>query len=91
MGSLECHLGLGLLLGVLIGVLLVQGNIRRKAAVAKIQAFPKEKEKANDIVKKAEQKRKEGLSELPGALLLLLLGLTLLILAAYLLTGGQGF
>jgi hypothetical protein len=89
MDSAECYLGLGLILGALIGALLVEGNARRKAAMTKIRALPKEREKAADIVKKAREKRRQGLAELPGAYFLILLGIVLLILAAYLLSGGQ--
>jgi Na+/glutamate symporter len=91
MNSPECYLGLGLVLGALIGGLLVQGTSRHKAAMGKIRAMPKELEKANEAAKKAREKQKQGLGELPGAYLLILLAIGLLILAAYLLSAGQGF
>ncbi len=90
MESTECYLGLGLLLGALIGALLVEGNNRRKAAMGKIKALSKEQEKADDMVKKAKEKRRQGRRELPGAWILILLAIGLLILAAYLMSSGQG-
>jgi len=91
MESAQCYLGLGLLLGAIIGALLALGATRQKAAMSKIQALQKEGEKAEEIMKKARDKRRQGCSELPGAYLMILLGLAIFILAVLLMIGGEGF
>ncbi len=83
MESAQCYLGLGLILGALIGALLAEGAIRHKTAMAKIQALEKEKEKADEIMKKAREKRQQGCSELPGAYLMILLGIIIFVLAVH--------
>jgi hypothetical protein len=91
MESTACYLGLGLILGTLITALLLEGNARRRAAVAKIKALETEKKKAGAKIAEAKEKRRQGMGELPGAYLLILVGIAMLILAAYLLSGGQVF
>lgn len=90
MESTGCYLGLGLILGTLLTALLLLGNAKRKAAMSKIRALKTEEEKARGIVKKARENRRQGCSELPVAYLLILLGIAVLILAAYLMASGQG-
>jgi hypothetical protein len=87
----ECYLGLGLMLGALIVGLFMEGNARHKAAMTKIRALATEQQKAGEMVQKAREKRREGLGELPVAYVLIAAGILLLILAAYLLSGGQVF
>jgi len=90
MESTGCYLALGLILGTLLTALLLQGNAKRKAAMSKIRALKAEEEKAKAIVTKARQSRRQGCAELPVAYLLILLGIAVLILAAYLMASGQG-
>ena len=90
MESTGCYLALGLILGTLLTALLLQGNAKRKAAMSKIRALKAEEDKAKAIVTKARQNRRQGCAELPVAYLLILLGIAVLILAAYLMASGQG-
>jgi Na+/glutamate symporter len=91
MDSPGCYLGLGMVLGVLIGALFAEGARRQRAAMAKIRAVETEKEKADGIMQKARDKRREGYSELPGAYLMILIASGLLILAVYLMLAGESF
>ncbi len=91
MESAQCYLGLGLLLGALIGALIAEGAAQHRAATAKIQAYPKEKEKADEIVRKGKERRQQGCSELPGAYLMIFLGIAIFILAVFLMISGEGF
>jgi hypothetical protein len=86
MESAGCILGLGLILGGLIMAFFLEGEHRRKAALGKIKALDKEREKAQEKISEAKKKRQEGVSQLPGACLLMAIGIGLFLLAAYLLT-----
>lgn len=85
MDSAGCYLGLGLFLGALIGAFFAEGNARRRNAMAKINALHAEKAKAGDVIAKAKSRRRQGLDELPGAYLLMVLALIMLLLMAYVL------
>ncbi len=91
MDSVECYLGLGLILGALIGGLFAEGFRRQQAAVRKIKGLDKQKERASEMMKEAKDKRRQGLGELPGAYLLIFLAIALLIFAAVLMIGGEAF
>ena len=90
MESAGCYLCLGLILGVLIGALISEGKTKRKTALGKINALPKEEEKAKGIVKGDREKRRQGMSELPGAYLLMFLGIALLLLTIFLMISSTG-
>lgn len=90
MESTGCYLGLGLILGSAITALLLEGNARRRAALSKMRSPATEKPKADAIMQKARENRRKGCAELPTSLLIMLAGIGLLILAAYLLSTGQG-
>jgi hypothetical protein len=91
MESTGCYLALGLILGTLLTASLLQGNAKRKAAMSKIRALKAEEEKAKGIVTKARENRRQGCAELPVAYLFILLGIAVLLLAAYLMASGQAF
>lgn len=86
MDTETCSLSLGLLLGALATGLLYTGWNRQREARAKIKKLAAEKKKAGEAIGKAAAERKKGLSQLPGALLLILLGLAVFLLAFYLLS-----
>ena len=69
--------------------LLLLGYNRQKEARAKMKKLAGEKKKAGETLKKAEAERSKGCAALPGAYLLIVIGLALLVLLAYLLSGGQ--
>ena len=85
MDSGECYLGLGVLLGVCIGAFFAYGNARRVNAQRKIDALKTEQAKAKGIMDKAMERRREGTGEMPGALMLMLLAIVMLILTIYML------
>ncbi|MGQ9599788.1 MAG: hypothetical protein ACUVWZ_10260 [Anaerolineae bacterium] len=91
MESPGCNLGLGLILGLLIAGLLVGGGTEFKAALRTIKGFKKEKEKANEEIKKAKEKRNKGYEQLVGAFVLILAGIILFVLTLYLLVERGGF
>jgi hypothetical protein len=90
MDSPGCYLGLGLILGALITVILLLGESRRRWALGQIRAFGRQEQKAKEIMQQARENRTRGCFALPGALLLILLGIALLIFAIYLMTGSPG-
>lgn len=90
MESAGCYLGLGLILGGLITVILLLGENRRRRALGQIRAFGKQEQTARGILQQARENRNRGCAALPGALLLILLGIALLIFAIYLMTGPSG-
>lgn len=90
MESPGCYLGLGLILGALITVTLLLGEARRRSALGQIRAFAKQEQTAKDIMQKARETRRRGWFALPGAVLLILLGIALLIFAIYLMAGSPG-
>jgi hypothetical protein len=85
MESAGCILGLGLILGGLIMAFFLEGEHRRSRALGKIKALDTEREKAQAKIAEAKKKRQQGISELPGACLLMAIGIVLFLLAAYLL------
>ena len=90
MDSAGCYLGLGLLLGTLIGAFFAEGNARRKSAVTKMQALETEKTRTGEMLQKARTRRRQGLDELPGAYLLMVLAIIMLILTVYILAASGG-
>jgi uncharacterized membrane protein len=90
MESPGCYLGLGLILGALITVTLLLGDTQRRRALGQIRAFAKQEKTARAIIQEARLNRNRGCVALPGAFLLILLGIALLILAIYLMTGPSG-
>ena len=90
MESAGCYLGLGLILGAMITVLLLMGDEKRRWALGQIRAFGRQEQKAKQILQEARENRTRGCVALPGALLLILLGIALLIFAIYLMTGPSG-
>jgi hypothetical protein len=90
MESPGCYLGLGLILGALITVTLLLGDTRRRRALGQIRAFARQEQTAREIMRQARENRNRGCAALPGAFLIILLGIALLIVAIYLLTGPSG-
>jgi len=68
--------------------LLLLGYNRQKEARAKMKKLESEKKKTTDALKKAQAERSKGCAALPGAYLLIVLGLALLVLLFYLLSSG---
>jgi hypothetical protein len=90
MESPGCYLGLGLILGALITVTLLLGEARRRWALGQIRALVGQERKAKEIIQEARENRRRGCVALPGALLLILLGIALLVFAIYLMAGPPG-
>ena len=88
MDSAQCYLGLGLILGILIMSLVLAGETRRQRAVGKIRGFEAQRKRAEDTLREAQRRRREGYGELPVAYVLFLIAVAVLVLAC-LWIGGQ--
>jgi len=79
----NCYLGIGLILGAAFAALLATGEVKRRAAEAKIKGYDVQKQKAEAMMEKAKEKRKEGFRERPLAYFLFALALLLAAFACY--------
>jgi hypothetical protein len=71
-------------------VTLLLGEARRRSALHRIRDFARQQQRAREIVQQARENRRRGCVDLPGAFLLILLGIALLIFAIYLVAGPPG-